>query len=404
MPSTRDSSSLWPLYLAVFVAVLGFTLVAPFFPSYVMGLGASYTLLGFIISIYGAAQLAVQVPIGRLSDRMGRKRLMLLGMMTFALLPPLYIYAENAYTLLFIRALGGVGAALVWPTAMALIIDQSRSQCRGAAMGYYNASFFSALALGPFLGGALYDHMGLEAPFYFWALMGITSIIIVTFKVPESRKILLKESQQPQRGDEPLLAPGYAITFLACCAVILWSGVVAGFNITLLPSYARALGFSITDIGLIYLVYGGMTAISNIYFGHLADRGRRRLLILLGSLAGLISFASLSLAASLIQVMLLFAGLGLGLGICGPAAAALVADITCASRRGETYGIFNTARMSGVVIGPIVAGLAADMQGIKGALYAFTLIALAVTLAAVAIREQEEDPESAPDEDGIGQD
>jgi hypothetical protein len=52
--------------------------------------------------------------------------------------------------------------------------------------------------------------------------------------------------------------------------------------------------------------------------------------------------------------------------------------------------------MSGVVIGPIVAGLAADMQGIKGALYAFTLIALTVTLIAVAIREREEDPEGGP--------
>ena len=122
MQITKDSGSLWPLYLAVFVAVLGFTLVVPFFPNYVMDLGASYTLLGFIISIYGASQLLVQVPIGRLSDRMGRKRLMLIGLMTFAVLPPLYIYAENAYTLLFIRALGGVGAAFVWPTAMALIL------------------------------------------------------------------------------------------------------------------------------------------------------------------------------------------------------------------------------------------------------------------------------------------
>lgn len=389
MQSTKDSSLLWPLYLAVFVAVLGFTLIAPFFPSYAMDLGASYTLLGFIISIYGAAQLVVQVPIGRLSDRMGRKRLMLLGLVTFALLPPLYIYAPDAYTLLFIRALGGVGAAFVWPTAMALIIDQSRAQSRGAAMGYYNASFFSALALGPFMGGALYDQMGIEAPFYFWTLLGIASITIVTLKVPESRRVALTIEELQKTKDEPLIAPGYAITFVACCAVILWSGVVGGFNITLLPSYATGLGFTTTDIGLIYLVYGGVTAISNIYFGRLSDRGRRRWLIFLGSLAGLISFALLFMAATLIQVLLLFAGLGLGLGICGPAAAALVADTTSPSRRGEIYGIFNTARMSGVVVGPIVAGLAADMQGIDGALYAFTLIALAVTLGAAAIRESE---------------
>ncbi len=391
MQINKVSSSLWPLYLVVFVAVLGFTLVVPFFPNYVMDLGASYTLLGFIISIYGASQLIVQVPIGRLSDRMGRKKLMLIGLMTFAVLPPLYIYADNAYTLLFIRALGGVGAAFVWPTAMAMIIDQSRAHCRGAAMGFYNAAFYSALALGPFMGGALYDHMGLEAPFYFWTLLGIASIIIVTFIVPESHGIVLKADEQPQRREEPLIAPGYAVTFLACCAVILWSGVVGGFNITLLPSYARALGFSTTDIGLIYLVYGGITAISNIYFGRLADRRRRKWLIFLGSLTGLISFALLFTVSNLIQVLILFAGLGLGLGICSPAAAALVADTTNASRRGETYGIFNTARMSGVVVGPIVAGLAADIQGIDGALYAFTLIALAVTLGAVAIRETKED-------------
>ena len=387
MQITTVSSSLWPLYLAVFVAVLGFTLVAPFFPSYVMDLGASYTLLGFIISIYGASQLVVQVPIGRLSDRVGRKKLMLLGLVTFAFLPPMYIYAQDAYTLLLIRALGGVGAAFVWPTAMALIIDQSKAHSRGAAMGFYNASFFSALALGPFIGGALYDRMGLEAPFYFWTLLAIASIAIVTFKVPESKSFALVEDEKRQRIDEPLIASGYLITFLACCAVILWSGVVGGFNITLLPSYATILGFSTTDIGLIYLVYGGITAISNIYFGRLADRGRRRWLIFLGSLTGLVSFALLFIAVNLIQVLILFAGLGLGLGICGPAAAALVADTTSPSRRGEIYGIFNTARMSGVVVGPIIAGLAADMQGIDGALYAFTLIALAVTMGAFAIRD-----------------
>ena len=71
---------LYPLYLAVFVAVLGFSLVAPIFPAYAMNLGASYTMLGVIVSIYGAVQLITQVPVGRLSDRTGRKRIMLLGL------------------------------------------------------------------------------------------------------------------------------------------------------------------------------------------------------------------------------------------------------------------------------------------------------------------------------------
>jgi len=71
----------------------------------------------------------------------------------------------------------------------------------------------------------------------------------------------------------------------------------------------------------------------------------------------------------------------------GPAAAALIADTTSPSRRGEVYGIFNTARMAGVVIGPLIAGFTADMHGINGAVYAFIVLAAAITLASLAIRE-----------------
>jgi MFS family permease len=153
--SEGKAGSLFPLYLSVFVAVLGFSLVAPIFPLYAIGLGASYTLLGFIISVYGAVQLITQIPIGRLSDRRGRKPLIILGLLAFTVLPPLYIYATNAYLLIPIRILGGIGASAVWPLAMAMIIDKVGSESRGAAMGRYNAAFYSAVAVGstPFTGG-----------------------------------------------------------------------------------------------------------------------------------------------------------------------------------------------------------------------------------------------------------
>ncbi len=387
MRSFKDFGSLAPLYLAVFVVVLGFSLVVPFFASYALNLGASYTMLGFIVSIYGAAQLVTQIPVGRLSDRVGRKKLLLLGLVTFSFLPPLYIYANNAYSLLFIRALGGVGASLVWPTAMALIIDQARPQSRGAAMGLYNAAFFSALALGPFIGGVLYDFLGSTAPFYFWAFLGTASVVIVYRNVAEPIKTEVQIGLLPQKGKEPLIASGYRNTFLACCSVVLWSGVVGGFNFIMLPAYAAGLGLSTTDVGLIYLVYGGCTALSNIYFGRQADRGRRKLLIFAGCMAGLVSFAFLLGAGTMVQVSILFAGLGLGLGMSSPAAAALIADTTCPARRGEIYGIFNTARMSGVVVGPLIAGLTADLHGIDGAIFAFTLLAAAITFGTLIIRE-----------------
>ena len=387
MPTLKDTSSLAPLYLAVFVAVLGFSLIAPFFPRYVMDMGASYTMLGFIVSIYGAVQLLTQIPIGRLSDQMGRKKILLLGLATFCFLPLFYIYAKNANSLLLIRALGGLGAAAVWPIAMALIIDQAEAKNRGAAMGRYNAAFFSALALGPLIGGMLYDFLGLKAPFYLWALLGAASFFVVYFRVKEPEKIRVKMGLLPSRGKEALIASGYRLTFLACSSVVLWSGVVGGFNFTMLPSFAAGLGFNATDVGIIYLVYGGSTALFNIYFGRQADKGTRKRLIFTGCLVGAVSFAFLSLADALIPITLLFAGLGMGLGMASPAAAALIADTTSNARRGEVYGIFNTARMSGVVIGPLIAGLTADLHGVDGCIYVFTLLAIAITLVTLFVRE-----------------
>ncbi len=383
----NKGNALAPLYLSVFVAVLGFSLVAPIFPLYVIDLGASYTMLGIIVSIYGAVQLITQIPIGRLSDRIGRKGLIILGLITFTIMPPLYIYATSAYLLIPIRMLGGVGASAVWPLAMALIIEQADSQSRGAAMGWYNASFYSALALGPLIGGMLYDLFGLEAPFYFWALLGLASILIVLIKVkePERRTVL---SETAIAGiKEGLILPGYGTTFLACCGVVLWMGIVGGFNFTMLPSYASGLGLSTTEVGLLYLVYGGTMALSNIYFGRQADRGRRKRLIVLSCLLGTISFGLLIFAGSLLQALLLLAALGTSLGIGNPAAAALIADTTCASRRGEIFGIFNTARMTGVVIGPLIAGLTADMYGVNGAIVAFTAIAVMITANALLVRD-----------------
>mgnify|MGYP000852399673 CR=1 FL=1 len=397
MPTINDSGSLAPHYLAIFVAVLGFSLVAPFFPYYVMNLGASYTMLGFIVSVYGAVQLLTQIPIGRLSDRIGRKKILLIGLATFSFLPLFYIYAKSATELLFIRALGGLGASAVWPIAMALIIDQAKAENRGAAMGHYNAAFFSALALGPLIGGMLYDHLGQNAPFYLWTILGVASLLVVFFRVGDPERISVMMGTVASRRDDRLIEPGYALTFMACSSVVLWAGIVGGFNFTMLPSLAAGLGFNATYVGIIYLVYGGSTALFNIYFGRLADRGAKKRLIFAGCLLGAFCFAALPSAKAMIAVTILFAGLGMGLGMANPAAAALIADTTSTSRRGEVYGIFNTARMSGVVIGPLIAGLTADLHGVGGSVRAFALLAIAITLLTLFVRESNKERQIVKD-------
>jgi DHA1 family multidrug resistance protein-like MFS transporter len=392
MRASKSSGQLLPLYISIFVTVLGFSLVAPIFPKYATDLGASYTLLGVIISAYGGIQLITQVPIGRLSDRLGRKPFLLMGLMTFALMPPLYIYATNAYFLIPIRLIGGAGASAVWPIAMALIIEQVEPSSRGKAMGWYNAAFYSALAIGPAMGGALYDLFGLAGPFYFWAGLGVISLILVFVLVKEPEKKEAVPDAEIELPKENLVLPRYGITFIACCGVVMWTGVVGGFNITMLPTYASEIGLTTAQIGLLYLAYAGCMATANIYFGRQADRGRRKAMIIAGCAFGAISFALLPEASGLYSAMAILAILGSGAGMSNPSAAALIADTTCTSRRGETFGIFNTSRMMGVVIGPLIAGLTADMYGINGTIESFVAVALTITLATALIREPAASP------------
>lgn len=369
------------------MAVLGFSLVAPIFPLYALGLGASYTMLGIIISVYGGIQLITQVPIGRLSDRTGRKRILVLGLLTFTVMPSLYIYATSSYELIIIRLIGGIGASAVWPLAMALIIERVDPLKRGRAMGWYNAAFYSAVAVGPAIGGGLYDMFGLAAPFYFWAALGLASAVIVMAWVKEPSRREVLTSEEAIRPKENMILPGFTPTFVSCCSMVMWTGVIGGFNFTMLPSFAKGLGLSTIEVGLIYLAYAGCMSISNVHFGGMADRGRRKALMSGGCLLGAISFALLLRAGSIVPVLILFSILGLGVGMSNPAAAAMIADTTCTSRRGEIFGIFNTSRMMGVVIGPLIAGATADAYGVEGAISSFVVIAAVITLASMAIKE-----------------
>lgn len=377
--------SIFPLYLSVFVSVLGFSLVAPIFPLYVLDLGATHLMLGIIISVYGAVQLLTQMPAGRLSDLKGRKPVLLIGLLTFAIMPLLYIYASNTYQLLLIRIFGGIGASMVWPVAMALIVDCVDPSHRGLAMGWYNAAFYSAVAVGPVIGSLLYGSFGIKAPFVFWSVFAAAALVIVVFVVrePPTRSGVLSANPHGRR----LIIDGSMITFIICCGVVMLPGIIGGFNMTLLPEMALSVGIGASQLGLLYLAYAGSNALSNIYFGRAADTGHRRLLISGGSIGCVLGFATLGHGQGLLPQLISMAVLGLSSGMCTPAAAVVVSDVTSPERRGEIFGIFNTSRMLGVVIGPLIAGLTADLSGLGGALTAFLAVTLLISALTLSLRE-----------------
>ena len=155
----------------------------PLFPIYVKGFGISVTELGIILASFAVARIIFQVPFGAISDRIGRKFLIVSALFAYSGIIVLYALSSNTYEFLVFRFLQGTASAAVSSSAMPLIIDSSPPQIRASSIGLYQTAVNVGLISGPVIGGVLASLYGLRSPFFLGsalALMaGIISIILL---------------------------------------------------------------------------------------------------------------------------------------------------------------------------------------------------------------------------------
>ncbi|MCF8012169.1 MAG: MFS transporter [Clostridiales bacterium] len=140
-------------------------------------------LLSWVVTSYILASAAFLVPIGRIADIIGRKKIFITGTLIFTITSFLCAAAWSVKILIFFRVLQGVGSAMVFATAMAILTSVFPPWERGKVLGINVASVYTGLSLGPVLGGALNHYLGWEFIFYFSALLGIISLIITIYGI-----------------------------------------------------------------------------------------------------------------------------------------------------------------------------------------------------------------------------
>ena len=178
----------FPLSLILFLRFLGLFLVLPVLSIYALDLeGATPLLVGIIVGGYALTQAIFQVPFGTLSDKIGRKQTILIGLLIFLLGSLICAYSTDIYTLMFGRFLQGAGAIGAVVTAM--IADLVEEKVRGHAMaimgGFIAMSFAVAMALGPVVA----SHFGISTIFFITAILAVIAIIVLFVKVPTPPKI-----------------------------------------------------------------------------------------------------------------------------------------------------------------------------------------------------------------------
>src|SRR5262249_7255364 len=151
---------------------LGFGSVVPVLPLYARSFGVSQVAIGLAIAVYGLARFLVAVPVGQLSDQLGRRPVLALGGLVTAAGTLLCAYAPNYPVFVGARFVAGVGAAFVLTAGQIVLADITTPAVRGRAMAIYQGTFLFAVGIGPFPGGVLAQRLRLATPFRAHPLTG----------------------------------------------------------------------------------------------------------------------------------------------------------------------------------------------------------------------------------------
>ena len=383
------------VFILTFLLNLGYGLILPSLSLYAASLGASRSFIGVIVSIYALAQLLTQVPAGRLADRFGRKFFMLAGFAGLAAAAALNNFAHLPVHFFLFQTLAGISAGFLWPSLMALLNEGADPSIRGKLMGTFNTIFFIGLGLGPLVGGFLAASYGYLAPFNLWAAIALVGGVICALGLQEAPRPVREKaaSHQPARGSSGLVKPGMLPTFLAGCVVRARGGFCSSFNNSILPLYVVML-YNATPkmVGSMMFVHAVGLAFFNIPGGIVSDRLGRKSPALVGSLVATTGVFWYSFANGLWALLAAVGLAGAGSAFATPAIGALTADISNPEKRAEAFGYFLTSFHVGVIFGAAVFGIVSDWVGLPGAVLAWGITSLTLSLCGLFIRE----PKTAP--------
>jgi predicted MFS family arabinose efflux permease len=352
---------------------LGFGSVVPVLPLYARSFGVSQAAIGLSIAVYGLARFLVAVPVGQLSDRLGRRPALALGGLVTAAGNLLCAYAPNYPIFVSARFVAGAGAAFVLTAGQIVLADITTPAGRGRAMAIYQGSFLFAVGLGPFPGGVLAEQFGLAAPFVAYSVAGSLAALVGWLRIPETMTLRSRETASsfpppPFGGQLRILAT--RIGFLLVSLVSFASAFTrtgALFNVIPILGQDR-LRLGPDRIGFA-LALGSLAGLALAYpAGVLVDRYGRKTVIVPATLLTSAALLLFLLAPSYAWFLAAALVWSIAQGVGGAAPTAYAADVAPPRMNAAAMSLYRTLGDSGYVVGPIVLGLITDGFGVEAAL------------------------------------
>jgi DHA1 family tetracycline resistance protein-like MFS transporter len=361
------------VFAVVFVDLLGFGIVLPLLPTYAAAFHVTPAAIGFLVTSFSLLQL-VAVPVwGGISDRFGRRPVLIVGLVGSAASYVLFAVAGSYWALLVSRIVAGAMGATIG-VAQAYIADITPPERRAHAMGILGAAFAMGFILGPALGGVLSTHSYSSAGVVAAALCAANAVGALLW-LPETPK---REATH-RSGGAPLaiLAAPLAASFLLTAAFAVIHVTLPLFGRDVWHDSTRQMGMLFAYMGIISaVVQGGLV-------GRLAPRlGEKRVAVA----GGLLLAIGLALVPEAAGKLSLYAALGVlsaGSALATPSVYAIVSRRASASQQGAALGITQTASTLGRIIGPTIAGFLIGTSGLSAPFWAGALLGLLGMVAAL---------------------
>jgi DHA1 family multidrug resistance protein-like MFS transporter len=356
------TARLIPIGLITFVFHLGGGLVAPALPLYARSLGADYRDLGLIGAAHGLAFALLTIPLGRASDRVGRRAILLLSALGVGAAAAIYLAAGHVAGLAAGKLLEAAAWAAFWPTLEAWVAERFGPRA-GAAMGVAYGAYAAAFVVGSSFGGFVIESFGLRAPFALY--LGTAGLSMILVAALAGGKPTGAEAVHHEVAATPRIVtqnPGLARTrrVLAYATGFIY---VYGLVLAFLPAYGADRMLSPRGVGLLLGAYWIARVIGSLGAGRVSDALGRRL-VLIPAMLATVAGAGLVVAPLGVGTLVLGAvALGLAAGASAPTCVGLIADHASAEQRGTAMGLFEAACGVSILASGLVGGFAAEGLG-----------------------------------------
>lgn len=349
------------LSFTLLVVMLGYGMVLPVMPFYIESLGAGGRELGWLMATYSMMQLICAPLWGILSDRIGRKPVLTVGVLGYALTLLMFGLATQFWMLFIARSLSGILSSATMPTAMAYIGENTAQGERSKGMGQLGAAMGIGVVIGPLLGGILSEY-SLSLPFFVGSAIAFIAFLLVIFILPESHKAELTPGRKAFLPRDVIRQVIFSPAGLLLLLIFIMSFGLTSFQGITGLYVVDKFAFEPKQVGVIWMVMAVMMiAAQGLLVGPLTKRFGEMTLIRAGLAGGAMGFIGMSVAVNYLTTLLALGFFTLMLSLSGPALNSLISTYAEGSQ-GTVMGMNSAVNSMGRVVGPLWAGYLYDIN------------------------------------------